>query len=56
MKSNHEYKLEESRGLEQKLLKRYGDFEHVEKIFHWWMKFTKYLLKIYVALRNFIYK
>ena len=39
MKSNHEYKLEESRGLEQKLLKRYGDFEQVEKIFHWWMQF-----------------
>ena len=33
MKSNHEYKLEESRGLEQKLLRRYGDFEHVEKVF-----------------------
>jgi hypothetical protein len=39
MKSNHAYKFEESRGLEQKLLKRYGNFEQVEKIFHWWMKF-----------------
>ena len=38
MKSNHEYKLEESRCLEQKLLKRCGDFEQLEKIFHQWMK------------------